>query len=278
LKRVLFISLLAASSACVPQNGPPASAADVVALGQRMDAMNKRIATLEQAVGQWSKTIEETEKLTRQGRADQSVLIEDIRNEVKTLKGQLEVFDFDFKKEMEGQKKYREDVDLRLSELEQKLTAGRAAPPPASAPSTAASNAPVSKTREDDMTRYNKILRIFRDKKDYDTAISQFQAFLTDYPKSRYGANAQYWIAESYYAKREHATAISEFQKVVTGYPKSDKVCDAILKQGYGFAELKDANKAKLFLTEAKTRCPGTSTATKAQHRMDELARAGTTK
>src|SRR5262245_61655885 len=90
--------LLVALSGCVPQEGPPASAADVAALQQRIDSMTKRITTLEQAVAQSSKTVDETEKMTRQSRADQSVLIEDLRSELKSLKGQLEVSEFDSKK------------------------------------------------------------------------------------------------------------------------------------------------------------------------------------
>ncbi len=246
--------------------GPPATLEDVSQLQRRLDALTARVGTSEEAVGQWSKTIEETDKATRQSRADQSVLIEDLRTELKSLRNDLEVTQYDFKKSQEEQKKFKEDLDLRLTDLEQKSRSSVVAAVPGG---TRKPSRPASP--EDEMLRYNQI-RALLEKKEFDQAIAQFQEFLKEYPDGRYASNAQYWLAEAYYSKRDFPTAITEFQKVIDKYPKSDKVCDSLLKQGFGFAELKDAAKAKLFLTDTKDRCKGTPAGTKAQKRLADLA------
>ena len=161
-------------------------------------------------------------------------------------------------------------MDQRVANVEQKMVREENAPK--------ASSARGKPEGVNDVTRYEQILRLFRTRKSYDTAIEQFRDFLRDYPKSSLAANAQYWIGEGYYAKGDYAHAISEFQVVADKYPEGEKVCDSLLKQGLAFLELKDTAKAKLFLTEVQRRCPKTVAATKASDRLAKLAAAKTKK
>jgi tol-pal system protein YbgF len=214
---------------------------------------------MEQAVSQMSKTVDESEKAGKQSRADTSVLVEDLRSEFKALKGNLDEIKYDLKEVKDSQKKFQEDVDVRLKDLEGKPTSQ-------GSPSTNV------KTVGSEDQQYKKALRTVLDQRDYDKAIVEFSSFLNVYPSSSYAGNAQYWLAESYYKKGDAPSAISEYQKLVDKFPKSEKVCDAIYKQGLAFTDLKDLEKSKLFFTEAKSRCPKSVTASKAKQKLMELA------
>ena len=77
-----------------------------------------------------------------------------------------------------------------------------------------------------------------------------FTDFLARFPKDELAPNAQYWLAESYYAEKRWNDAIVEYQKVLKEYKNSDKVPDALLKIGMAFQAQKDCQNASLFYEE----------------------------
>lgn len=103
------------------------------------------------------------------------------------------------------------------------------------------------------------------------SAVASFRAFLKSYPRSELSDNAQYWIAECYYAMKDYTKAIKEFQLVVDRYPRSDKVAGAILKQGFSFAELGMPEEAKVFLNKVIKDHPGSEEALHAKEKLDKL-------
>jgi tol-pal system protein YbgF len=82
----------------------------------------------------------------------------------------------------------------------------------------------------------------------YAEAVPRLRSYLRKYPDTPLSDNAQYWIGESYYAQRDFNNAILAFYDVTRRYPKGDKVCAAMLKQGFAFAELGDAADARIVL------------------------------
>lgn len=105
-------------------------------------------------------------------------------------------------------------------------------------------------------------------------AIATLKKFKQKYPKSPYVDDAQYWIAECYFAMRDFEMAIKEFQNVIDNYRKSEKVPAALLKQGYAFMELEMENDAKLFHKTLMKKYPSTKEAKEAKDywkRQDEL-------
>lgn len=104
----------------------------------------------------------------------------------------------------------------------------------------------VNKTENPALDLYNKGYEMYNVGK-YPQAISIFRDFLQKYSKDALADNAQYWIAESYYAQKLFDKAIKEFKKV-ENYPDRNKVPDAYLKIVYSYLELgkkKDAAKWK---------------------------------
>ena len=62
---------------------------------------------------------------------------------------------------------------------------------------------------------------IYYDQGDYNTAITNFQQLITDFPDSEYTDDAQYYIAWSYYNLDSYEQAILEFEKIADNYPNS---------------------------------------------------------
>lgn len=237
--------------------------ADLAHLSSKVDTLNRRITHLEKSITKAVQSNQELEKMIRQSRADQSVALEDLRTELKTLNGSLDVLRHDLDQAGKLHQKVQEDFDTRLTEMEHKLSA---------------TIPPSKKSKVSDIARYNKILRMLRGEKKYDTAISKFRTFIREYPESSLTASAQYWIGEGYFAKGEYGRAISEFQNVIDKYPQSSKKCDALLKQGVSFMKMKESQKARLFFTETQRQCPNTSIATKAKKFVAKLAQPTTKK
>ena len=68
---------------------------------------------------------------------------------------------------------------------------------------------------------------IYYDQGDYNTAITNFQQLITDFPDSEYADDAQYYIAWSYYNLASYEQAISEFEKIKNNYPNSEFIDDS---------------------------------------------------
>jgi len=68
---------------------------------------------------------------------------------------------------------------------------------------------------------------IYYDQGDYNTAITNFQQLITDFPDSEYADDAQYYIAWSYYNLASYEQAILEFEKIKNNYPNSEFIDDS---------------------------------------------------
>ena len=70
--------------------------------------------------------------------------------------------------------------------------------------------------------------------KEWDTAVSAFIAFLSDYPFGRYAPNAYYWLGELYLVTDppDPELARQNFKLLLDQYPANQKVPDALYKLG----------------------------------------------
>lgn len=106
---------------------------------------------------------------------------------------------------------------------------------------------------------------------DLDKAKQGFLAFLEAYPDTPLSDNAQFWIGEIAYNKHEYEAAILAYENVIKKYPKSNKLPDAILKQGLAFLELGDKIDAKIILENLVKKYPQTKQAGIAQDKLKTL-------
>jgi len=109
--------------------------------------------------------------------------------------------------------------------------------PAAKAPAAAISEAPAGALIKEGQAKMGKA--------DYAGARDKFTAFMTQNPKSPQVADAQFYIAESYYNEKWYEKAILEYQTVIAKYTKSPKRAAALYKQALSFEKIGDEANAK---------------------------------
>jgi len=117
---------------------------------------------------------------------------------------------------------------------------------------------------------YKKARHLFIEET-YPDAASLFVQFETKYPGHDLADNAVYWLGECHYSMAGHEKAIIIFKRLVTQYPKSEKVPDALLKTGYSYMLLNDANRAHHYLKQVLKKYPFSTAAEKAQEKLKSL-------
>jgi len=107
--------------------------------------------------------------------------------------------------------------------------------------------------------------------KQYDRALTQFKDYVTQYPKGRFAANANFWMGEINYLQGKHAAAKKSFEVVVKNYPKDQKIPDALLKLAIIATDMGQKQKAEVMLGQIQKQYPGTTAARLAMIRAQEL-------
>lgn len=192
--------------------------------------------------------------------------IEKLREEIRGLRGQIEVLTNNVEGVSKRQRDMYVDLDLRLRRFEQP---GAAAAPGATgateAPRVAAG--PVSTDESEAYERAQGQRRIGN----YQGAIGAFQGFIAKYPKSTLAPRAQYWIGDSYFNLRDFKNAIASQQKLVAAYPDSSSVPDALLNMASSQLESGDAPAARKSMDSLIARYPSSEAAEKARRRLANL-------
>ena len=99
-------------------------------------------------------------------------------------------------------------------------------------------------------------------------AQAALHAFLKAYPRHDYADNAQYWLGEDFYAQRDFTHALAEFRATIETYPRGNKVPDALLKVGYCYQALGQADKARAVLEQVVSLYPKSEPAALASKRL----------
>lgn len=127
---------------------------------------------------------------------------------------------------------------------------------------------------KDTIKLYGAAYASFKDKK-YKEAREKFEAFMKEFPKDKLAGNAQFWIAETYYAEEDYAGAIVEYDALLKNYPNSEKAPGALLKQGYSFIEMGDKKAARGILEQLKEKYPKSKEAALAKKKLEETSKKG---
>lgn len=102
----------------------------------------------------------------------------------------------------------------------------------------------------------------------YDLAISGFAEFLKNFPNSELADNAQYWLAQSYYAKEDFNQAIPQYKKLLETYPGSDKTPDCLYKLGLCYVAMKNTTQANKYFKEVVDKYPSSTEAKLAREKL----------
>jgi len=232
--------------------------------------------------------------LSSQVLIEQSQRVEQIQQELTSLRGLLESQENQLSLIKQRQRNLYQDIDRRLNDLEIKGVGSSAptaamntvssdelassiAPPSSSVGVVATESTAAPLSLSNDKNGKSAYTRAFNTLKEgrYKQAIDEFKAFQKNYPESAYAANAQYWLGETYSVSRDYKTSLNEFQKVVSDYPDSNKVEGALLKIGFTYYEMQDWSSAKTALELVINKYPGTTVARKAKERLQRMKREG---
>ncbi|MDE1151761.1 MAG: tol-pal system protein YbgF [Micavibrio sp.] len=106
---------------------------------------------------------------------------------------------------------------------------------------------------------YDDAFNDIRDAK-YDSAATKFQAFMTQYPKDPLAANAQYWLAETFYVRQDYKQSAKLFAQDYQQFPQGAKAPAALLKLGLSLGKLGKKDDACLSYAQLKKEFPGDQT------------------
>jgi len=199
--------------------------------------------------------------------------LSDSQRDIDSLRGQIQENQYQLSQIVDRQKQIYQQMDSLSSQgsgnanaAASGAAAGAAAGAATDSSTPAPSQAPAS--TGDENTDYNAAVALALEKKQYDQAISAFQAFIKQYPKSTYLPNANYWLGQLYYNKGKKDDAAYFYAVVVKSYPKSPKSSDAMYKVGVIMQEKGQADKAKAVFTQVVKQYPNTDAAKQAQKRL----------
>lgn len=190
----------------------PAPQEDPVAI--KLDQLDRRLESVERVVN-------------NQSLVQLSQKVAELERRIDQLQGRDEELQYNAQDTAERQRLLYADLDTRIEELERSLQASSSnvleggTLPPGQLPLPGGT----------DRDNYQVAFELLKEER-YDLAAASFREFLTAFPESELVDNAQYWLAESYYASNNFEQALSDFQVVIDDHPRSSKVPDALLKMG----------------------------------------------
>lgn len=283
-RTLLTTLVLLASTGVVAQDVP------VIELGEA-PARNTTVRTLPSQPatdGVPELTIQATDSGTqssygRNSNSDMIVLLQQLQDEVRSLRGQLESQTRKIQRMEEQQRDRYRDLDRRISYLMNDSAGSKPAKSissrpasgqdagsvkkPTSATSTSdvatASKPPASKPASasgDDLQAYQAAFALVR-KRAYDDAVTAFTAFTNDFPASERVANAHYWLGEIYLAQQKLEKSRDAFSQVVALYAGHRKAADAAYKLGKVYYELGDKAKSAEYMDLVLKNYPKSSAA-----------------
>jgi tol-pal system protein YbgF len=261
---------------------------DLVALNDQVAALEEKAeadgASLRSEVGSYHKDQLRSDQAYRTRHAELHALINDIRDEMRLLRGELEKGQYYARKGIAGlaesearQEAHRKSVERslqnnidRIVRIEQYL--GMEPSEKLVASDTGQDEGMKGKleVQETPEGLYARAKQLF-DKGEYENARALFRSFLKQYPKSKNADNAQFWLGEIYYREKWYEKAILEYQKVIENHPNGNKTPSALLKQGFAFSSLGDKANARLILKELIRKFPDSNEAKIANKKLKAL-------
>jgi tol-pal system protein YbgF len=297
MRRVVFSLILPCALAAAPAGaalfGDDVARKSVQEQQKRIDGLSERYDELAARFAKLEETMKATAASATQPVFDLSNQLQVLREDLRSVRGQLEVLSNTIEANAKRQRDMYVDLDTRLRRFEQAAAAnppgapaapdapapppgqppgaggapppapGAAAPPPAVTATTAA--VPAEEQKAYDAAQGH------RRAGNYQAAITAFQGFILQFPKSSLAPRAQYWIGDSYYNVRDFKNAIAAQQKLVATYPDSTSVPDALLNLASSQIELGQTAAARKTMDNLLARYPTSEAAEKAKRRLASL-------
>lgn len=271
LRYLLYTLLFLAGIGCVPIAELPKMQEDRGKIEKRMDLVETK---LKERSGEASlSTLREVEQLQK-NQATLEIKMDRLITDLQIIQGKIE----------ENNHRLSE-LGKRLDELEYEVSALSPKTEPSAKPSTSEDSGSKGVPLPEG-TRVQKLPgrvvgsgpteiynRAYNDyvQGNYDLAVSGFQNYLSQFPKSNLAPDAKYWMGECYYSKADYPKAIEAFDRFVTEHPQSDKSSSGLLKIGFSYIEIKNKETARLYLKKVVEQYPNSKEAVLAKNKLSSL-------
>ena len=270
-RNILFLAGLFLFAGCAhyPLEDGQKMANEVYALSTQLQALQKSMRAHQKLSDQQTDQLEAVrneianfQRSLRRNDADLGVQVDNLMQEMATLKGLLE-----------GTRERTETIEQEIAHLteEAKISSARSEEDKAKAIEAA-------KTRErllgNPDTVFGEVKAQLAQGKTAE-ARSLIQEFLRRAGKNKAlaksRADAQYWLGETFFKEKNYKRAARTYSEIHKKYAKSKRAPDAYLRIGICFEKLKMLDDAKLFYRTATKKFPKSSAAKKARARLKSL-------
>ncbi len=190
--------------------------------------------------------------------------VNQLQQEVRQLRGQVEEQDYRIKQLTKQQRELYLDLDRRLQ--------GGAALSTSETDELSSGSAESSGTNSSERAQqaYNQAFTLFNEKK-YPQAKSAFKSFVADYSTDPLASNAHYLLGQLHFSDKEYADAEKQFKSVYEKFPETSIKDKAMLKLAQ-VQELKgDKAAAKATYQQVSKLFPNTTAGRLAKAKLDTL-------
>ena len=200
--------------------------ADISANQKRLDSLED---DLEVKRKELEEALAEASRVLRRNSADQGLQIEQIRERLAMMEGQIAELRNESSGASQAQAQRSLELQRRLSEVAR-----------AAGMDVALDSGEIPEKKSAHWEALSKSYRI--NKHSYTRALAR--AYVERYPKDDRADNAQYMIGSSYLKQGQAAAALGEFQKVVSTYRKGDAIDETLYDMAQAFLQVRSCNDA----------------------------------
>lgn len=160
----------------------------------------------------------EAEKLLRGSQAGLGVRMDEVEEDFRSIRGELDQTQFEFSAVAKGLRELRADNEVRLAAVEKKVNE--------------ATNIPEGKNQL--FAEAERLLKT----KNYVNSRRLLRTYLARYPGDARTAEVKFKIGLTFYSERDFKSALGEFYRVIQEHKGSPTIPDALYYSGLGFAKL----------------------------------------
>lgn len=223
---------------------------------QRIESMKQDFDTRAQ---QLDSRIQQLEATVPRNQLALSNQIDQLKQDLAALRGQIEVLTNDLDQAQKRQKDFYVDLDTRLRKFESPQSASA---PAANQSAPAAAADPAAESHD-----YEAAINALRAGHFVDAAIG-FRSFIKNYPKSSFLPGANFWAGNAHLQARDPATALDYFVKTYTTWPDDQLAPDAMLGAANAQEALKDKKGERATLEQLVAKYPKSDAGKTAKQRL----------
>ncbi|MFO1188571.1 MAG: tol-pal system protein YbgF [Alphaproteobacteria bacterium] len=240
---------MAAIGSIAIATGDAAAQADMRAMLDKIERLERQITTLEQSVYRGQPPAVQAPPasprpaapLAPSTAADVQIRITDLENELGALTGRIEEVGHRVTQLNARLDKLVSDLDARFQEIDGKLNAPAGQPAAGRAPGAPGGQPTAALPTSSPQQLYDHAIGLLmRADKDagYAEAERALATFIGAYPNDPRQSDARFFLGETHYVRRDYAQAAVAYAEGYRAYPNGSKAPDSLLKLGMSLGQL----------------------------------------